>query len=704
MHQNQFFFPRISPAEAFVSTSQVRTTSYRGQNNRAWREKYRFPQIRVATKPLQPLYLELPKLSTYLTTIQTEGESKYDPWESYREIMSDIMNRDRVIQMKAKKSQTGENATLSLLGPVQDYLLSSDPILPQSQPISAPNFRNQLKEQHQLFGNTTQWTKEQHDYCQRSIAYTADYCAKHKCVGPAQIAWYKLREIGMLPRENTVSTFMYVLSLDEESEQQKWVEEVATFHDALYEPNEKTISLRIKALIQQKLPLEAENLLFTLPDKGKVSAEWKRLRTFLPILEHYCEHKDLASALKLFRYMRSSEGVIFDDNAYAMILEAAVAANIFHSNSPPLERLSEFGFNCTNGPHLFNQLMLEMSEDLLELSELAASRIFRAFAGSMSNSDGIPPCKVYSNNIMTGRTKIDESDGICPYTGVKLKLFTLTLDQKKHVHDTLLDMAYSQHEEFGLKLKKNGKDDIRRDGQYAYDKLLEFSTWLTSRDATPYTAIIDGANVAYFGHGDVHFSQVQHVVSKLEAMGETPLVVMPKKYTQKSFWLQSLSFTQKLTDRDLGVLDQLSREGKLYIVPANCLDDYYWMISSVVKQKWDDSIDIPPADKGRFPGVRPMLVTNDQMRDHKLSLLEPRLFRRWTSSHIVNYDLKPYNASEWEARDVTLFPCESFSREIQGNVGGNGSTKTTAKTTVWHIPVSEWSDHCERLCLSIIQS
>ena len=105
-------------------------------------------------------------------------------------------------------------------------------------------------------------------------------------------------------------------------------------------------------------------------------------------------------------------------------------------------------------------------------------------------------------------------------------------------------------------------------------------------------------------------------------------------------------------------------------------------------------------EEGRFPGVRPMLVTCDQMRDHKMDLLEPREFRRWSSCHIVNYNIT-YPSPKEKQQDggnynVEFFPADFFSREIQGNQHRNG------RGLVWHFPVAEW-DESERFLIWIDQ-
>jgi len=93
---------------------------------------------------------------------------------------------------------------------------------------------------------------------------------------------------------------------------------------------------------------------------------------------------------------------------------------------------------------------------------------------------------------------------------------------------------------------------------------------------------------------------------------------------------------------------RLEKNGQLYVTPAGFLDDYYWMLASVSDQKNSSNSTSfavsaeQAAREGRFPGARPMVLSNDLMRDHRLELFDPRLFRRWTASHIVNYDFTAF--------------------------------------------------------------
>lgn len=142
---------------------------------------------------------------------------------------------------------------------------------------------------------------------------------------------------------------------------------------------------------------------------------------------------------------------------------------------------------------------------------------------------------------------------------------------------------------------------------------------------------------------------------------------------------------------------RLTNRGKIYRVPKLCLDDYYWMLASVSEQtKSRKGVDLtvaPGNEEGRWAGTRPMLVTNDQMRDHKLELIEPRLFRRWYSCHIVNYNFTAFVDDECVDHEIGFSTADFFSREIQDNPTSGGGT-------AWHFPVSDWELN-ERFCIRI---
>lgn len=109
-------------------------------------------------------------------------------------------------------------------------------------------------------------------------------------------------------------------------------------------------------------------------------------------------------------------------------------------------------------------------------------------------------------------------------------------------------------------------------------------------------------------------------------------------------------------------------------------------------------VDVDPENaEGRWPGTRPMLITNDQMRDHRLELLEPRLFRRWYASHIVNYVFTGFVDDQCADKEIGFSPVDFFSREIQGNPSPDPDEPVGM---AWHFPVSDWDDS-ERFCVRL---
>ena len=367
----------------------------------------------------------------------------------------------------------------------------------------------------------------------------------------------------------------------------------------------------------------------------------------------------------------------------------------------------ELGYHPAMGAQLFGTLVSEMAEDVLEITSSCASRLRTAFCKGFGNesADEISCEDVPITNepasyetLVVDRVFVDCETAKCSRTEAALRLIALDIDQRSQLHDTLVEMAESQYEEYNEKLKQRKQNVEKKDAGYAADCIREFAEWIDGREGEPFTAIVDGANVAFFGRGLVDYHHVKTVVDGLERMGERPLVIMPQKYLQRKFYVRR-GIVQELDERNMEIIDELVESGKVYEVPKRCLDDYYWMLASVsdqTKSRNGVEVDVPPNRDGRWPGLRPMIVSNDQMRDHRLELLQPRLFRRWVSSFIIKYDFSPVVEDKWDERDVIFSPAEHFSREIQGNPTPDGSM-------AWHFPVSEWSED-ERLCIRLPNS
>jgi hypothetical protein len=670
-----------------------------------------------------------------------------DSWNLYSDFMNEVIRKE--FTQKKKFVLPYDD-----LAAVQTCLLNNTAIpgLPSPMDVlseSRDAIRNRLTHQKEVFMQQSRFTPAMYELYGRCLIYMNDLCAKRQVKAPSLPAWLKLRECGLTPRENAISTFLYVLSM--QSEDLKFGNDVlyrnvsldvAIFHDLLYSPNEKSALVRIKALILEGDAKSAEKVLATLSAKRISDRDdsllYKRLRTYQPIFQHYCDTENLLSAFRLYREMQKTPGVYLVAETYSLLIAAAARNGWFHHQkglAAPIKSsqkvMRELKFNSSSGPALFDELCSELANDLLELDESSAALLMDGLIDGFN----LPSPKYFAagwisdiskwfyylighhlhsktkRRLFVQRVSIDNTTAYCPETGARLRLLTLSKQQKRQVHDSLLQMATSEQEKFSDKeasrkgsqtkvLIKEGKmsNHGAKNASYALKELSLFSDWLRYRSGDAFTAFIDGPNVAYYGHGDVRWNQVEQVFNTLEKMGENPLVIMPQKYLSPKFYLSSLGRTQELSEADLAFAKKLVNSKKMYVVPTSCLDDYYWMLSSVADQKPHPKLQHVPTDdaSGRFPGLRPLLVTNDQMRDHRLSLLEPRLFRRWTSCHIVKYHIEPSNSQD-SPQQVTLFPADFFSREIQSN-----KAERFGESTAWHFPISEWPEP-ERLCVSILR-
>jgi len=504
-------------------------------------------------------------------------------------------------------------------------------------------------------------------------------------------------------------------------------EEVATYHDLSSKPTESSISLRVKSLASKGEAKSAEKMLEAFKksiETDESSKEMIRLRTYQPILKQYCDAGEISDALSLFQRMQSTSGVILEPETYVLLLASIAENKYFCDDSPPIEGAIDLGYDHSHGPALFDELATEMAADALEITSSSARRLYNALAIGFPNESSSPSSNpenqdtdvvvstlkevhplmsmpitrqlANGNTLVASRVSLDRSTGVCPVTEAQQRLVVLEEDQRGQLHNDLLDLSTEQFTKFAGKMK--GKDSA---DNKAREELQSFSDWLDTREGEPFTAIVDGANIGYymqsFDKGRFNYHQIKFIVDTLEERGENPLVIIPNKYGYSKFY-SAKGITQRLDQTEIQIIEDLAQSGKLYKVPPRCLDDFYWMLASVSDQsasrKGRDLSVSNDNPEGRFPGTRPMLITNDQMRDHKMELLETRLFRRWYGCHIVNYNFTAFVMGESVAgNEVGFSPADFFSREIQGNqcpINSDDEDTSCWGGHAWHFPVNDW--------------
>ncbi|KAL7567583.1 hypothetical protein ACA910_017001 [Epithemia clementina (nom. ined.)] len=682
----------------------------------------------------------------------TESNNENSDYIEYIEFLNEYL--DSHTKSNRKKKVEGE-----ALDAVLAYLKQQEPAIPLEYPeldealasgsIAASDsvvdknhasaFASRVENQQNKFMERMEFGERQHSFIKGFLCFIGGRCARHAKHGPVNLIWQKCLETG-IAEQGLMHTLMHVCSTnwigkkrptksgkapsildvlgggettpdtsadllaadvavsnedckEESVNGHEKIDEIATFHDLLFEPTEQTIHSRVRMLVSRGEGTAAERLLTG-------SNVTLHLRVFTPVLALLLEQGEIDSAFALYKRMQDTDAVLFDSDAYVQLIAGLAEHGCFNANAPPIERAAQFGYT-PSGPGLFDELVSEMSEEILEISSTAARRLYNALAKGSPKESGLKPVGTLESlkmdntravpgdsAVVASRVKVDQQTGICPKTGVKLHLKHLTEHQKESLIQGCRTLALEQQTNYG--------HSSRRKADEMLDNFLE---WLNTRQGEPFTAIVDGPNVGYYmqnyDHGRFNYHQIDFVIRSLEAKGENPLVIVPHKYTRNIFTTSTNSRKQVLTRSEQKILNDLTNSGRLYVVQPGLLDDYYWIIASVAEQKEacaERNLAVPLGDPTRWPGVRPVVITNDQVRDHKLGMLEPMPFKRWNSNVVINYNFAGFVYDRCNHYEIGFSPIDFFSREIQGNSNEQGAI-------VWHFPLSESVDEWFCVCL-----
>lgn len=600
-----------------------------------------------------------------------------------------------------------------------------------------------LTEQRERFMARTGWNDKQYQMFQGAMLKAGNICARNGLGQPVELLWLKIREAAIVDKNllqtvlHVASTFspgnrrkralygkysgasiMHILegastemdpSEVEDEDLTDIVDEMAVYHDLRFEPTEQSLLVRSRLLIAQGRARDAEDLLTAHSARTAL-----HLRSFLPVLRMYLERGELGSALRVYRKMREISPVQLDAETYVQLIASMAEHGGFRPSAPPIENVHSLGFQAASGPQLLDELVAEMKEEIIEIPSALARRLHNAFAEGFPDSGlekltSLAPLKtseepVQSHElVLADLVPIDPFTGQCRRSGVTLRLEHLADPDILQLKNGIMELASDRRNQF-LDGRDKGRSTDRRGD--AVEHLNSFFRWLDRREGEPYTVIIDGSNVAYymqnFETGRFSYHQIEFVMDALEKAGEYPLVVLPRKYTLDLFSVSvgtnsgTSSWKQRLTSAEKRIRNKLMDSDNIAVVPPGFLDDYYWILASVSKQTTSRNgrdLTVPPDDPSlRWPGTRPVLMTNDQMRDHKLGMLEPMIFRRWYSNYIVNYNFPAFVGSECSHPEIGFSPADFFSREIQRNQTSDGDN-------AWHFPISDMQDVW--FCLSV---
>lgn len=158
--------------------------------------------------------------------------------------------------------------------------------------------------------------------------------------------------------------------------------------------------------------------------------------------------------------------------------------------------------------------------------------------------------------------------------------------------------------------------------------------------ADSYTILIDGANIGFYQQnfanatGHVDYLQIDAMIKHCQQLQRKPLVILHCRHL----------FPDVLPANIVPLVDSWKKQKLLYITPAKCNDDLFWMYAAMIF-----NCDV---------------VTNDEMRDHHFKMLSPRWFMRWKERHQVRFKFGKFDHSERRRMLETTLP-PPYSHRIQ---------------------------------------
>ena len=366
---------------------------------------------------------------------------------------------------------------------------------------------------------------------------------------------------------------------------------------------------------------------------GLLPGDLLRRRVFSALFQTAKENRDCALALELMRY-GTDVGIEFWDEDFLKILECADGA----WNVDLATRVAE---------------LMEMEHPVV------GKRNFDIFA-----------------KLFCGEQATIDSDGVCSACAAKLTRFDLTEDERAVLLRDVTEKLIIPR----CQCISHYEPNVPASPTVVSGRSAEFDAFVNKLKSHDYTAVIDGANVGYYGLSSWYpaakkemlarqsidlstisdtelrtipfpvdvppkFSLVDQMLSRVVAMGHRPLLLLHERHTRE------MPHSDPLNNR---FLKQWVERGVLLPTPSFLNDDFCWLYACALR-------------RGCF------VVTNDLMRDHHFSLLSQRAFLRWRQQYRITYKclFNPADASV----ALSLQPPKSYSVWVQRSAAGR-----------WHIP------------------
>lgn len=361
---------------------------------------------------------------------------------------------------------------------------------------------------------------------------------------------------------------------------------------------ERTITVALRLCVKSKEDEAAHlirQLVNILPDD-----KFKR-RIFSPLLEKAMVDEDPVYALETFE-LAVKRGIELWDKEYHAVLTTVE--------------------KCMNSGRISNEFALRLTERILDVMEK-----HHPVVGCLNGN--------ILARILKGKEATISTSGECSTCQCTLSSFELSDTQRDELMLDLLEKL--------IKPKIEGKSEKEKPSATELETRNNiFETFKNHLNELDYDTLIDGANVGYYGLNS-WYKQAKDALLQSRGINPSsvplqereevpfPVDVSPKFSIIESMRKQAVNQHRKplivLHQRHLDnaiageqkeILDKWSNLRCVISSPVFLNDDYCWLYAALRK-------------KNAF------IISNDQMRDHRFTMLSPRCFIRWRQRHRLTF-------------------------------------------------------------------
>ena len=363
-HADATHFP--NPTGRYLTGLSQHSENIKTMREKPMKPKFKFTDGNMKNKSgasIEPVFQPPDAKLTYGDNF-TSYCSK-EEYLDYYEVLSEIFIKG---DLKGKGADKKRKASLKDKQFISKWLYRSEPLVQtnlsmlhdeggklsrgEGQKANASAFHEELSQQKQLFMEKSGLNSIHYSYLEYVFIIFGNYCSKFNKPDALRVAWYKAKEAGISMGEKMCNSYLYVLTNNPSmlsgtvpeagsilSDLLKGNEtsvgntkedipcEVATYHDLLYKPTDRSTKLRVSSLVAIGDAAAAEELLNDFASGP--SGDSVKLRTYLPILKSYCDSNLCDKAFCLFSRMQRSPQAHLEPENYVLLLSTLAQNGYF---------------------------------------------------------------------------------------------------------------------------------------------------------------------------------------------------------------------------------------------------------------------------------------------------------------------------------------------------------------------------------------